>query len=120
METNNFSLSLLLKYLGLFLLIPKYFLFSFKRFLFENFRYSVDLANIISLALTNIFSILYILSITRSDILSLILFIASIKGYISFTSFGYYITKKTKQQSLYSGSIIGKKETFGLQAKLPI
>jgi hypothetical protein len=71
-------------------------LFSFKGFLFENFGYLVDLVNITSLALTNILGILYILSIARSDILLLILFIASIRGYVSFTSFGYYVTKKDK------------------------
>jgi hypothetical protein len=110
----------LLKYLGPFLFIPKYFSFSFKRFLLENFRYSVDLANIASLALTNTLGILYILSITRSDILSLILFTASIRGYVSFISFDYRVTKKTKQRSLRSGSIIGKKEVFGFQAKFLI
>jgi hypothetical protein len=71
-------------------------LFSFKGFLFENFGYLVDLVNITSLALTNILGILYILSIARSDILLLILFIASIRGYVSFTSFGYYVTKRNK------------------------
>jgi hypothetical protein len=86
----------LLKYLGFFFLIPKYFLFSFKRFLLENFRYSVDLINIISLVLTNILGILYMFSIARSDILLFILFITSIKGYVFFTSFGYRITKKNK------------------------
>jgi hypothetical protein len=68
-------------------------LFFFERFLFENFRYLVDLANIISLALINIFGVLYILNIARSNILSLILFIASIRGYVSFISFSYRITK---------------------------
>jgi hypothetical protein len=95
-ETNDFSLGFLLKYLGLFLFIPKYFLFSFKGFLFENFRYLVDLINIISFVLTNILGILYILNIAQSDILLLILFITSTRGYISFTGFSYYITKKNK------------------------
>jgi hypothetical protein len=95
-KINNFSLGFLLKYLGFFLFILKYFLFSFKRFLFENFEYSVDLANIIGLALINILGILYIFSIARSDILLLILFIASTKGYVSFTSFSYRVTKKNK------------------------
>jgi hypothetical protein len=95
-ETDNFSLGLLLRYLGLFLLIPKYFSFSFKGFLFENFRYSVDLTNIISLALTNILGISYVLSIARSDILLFILFITSIRGYVSFISFSYRVTKRNK------------------------
>jgi hypothetical protein len=95
-ETNNFSLSFLLRYLGFFFFIPKYFSFSFKGFLLENFRYSVDLANIAGLALTNILGILYVLSITQSDILLFILFIASIKDYVSFIGFSYYITKRNK------------------------
>jgi hypothetical protein len=95
-ETDNFSLSFLLRHLGFFLLIPKYFSFSFKGFLLENFGYLVDLTNIISLVLTNIFSILYILNIARSDILSLILFIASTRGYVSFTSFSYRVTKRNR------------------------
>jgi hypothetical protein len=95
-ETDDFSLSFLLKYLGLFLFILKYFLFSFKGFLLENFRYLVDLANIAGLALTNILSILYILNIARSDILLLIFFITNTRGYVSFTSFGYYITKRNR------------------------
>jgi hypothetical protein len=86
----------LLRYLGFFFLIPKYFLFSFKGFLFENFRYSVDLINIAGLALTNILSILYILNIARSDILLFIIFTASTRGYISFISFGYRVTKRDK------------------------
>jgi hypothetical protein len=68
-ETNNLSLSFLLKYLGFFLLILKYFLFCFKGFLFENFRYSINLTNIISLILTNILGISSIFYITRGDIL---------------------------------------------------
>jgi hypothetical protein len=95
-ETDNFSLGLLLRRLGLLLLIPKYLSFSFKGFLLENFGYSVDLINITGLALTNIFSILYILSIARSDILLLILFITSTRGYVSFTGFSYYITKRNR------------------------
>jgi hypothetical protein len=71
----------------------KLLLFFFKGFLFENFRYSVNLANVISLALTNILGVSYILDITRSDILLFILFIANTKSYVSFTSFCYYITK---------------------------
>jgi hypothetical protein len=116
-KTDNFSLGLLLKYLGFFLLIPKYFLFSFKGFLFENFGYLVNLTNIVGLALTNILGISYILNIAWSDILLFIFFITNIRGYVSFTGFSYRVTKKTEQQSLYSGSIIGKKEAFGLQAK---
>jgi hypothetical protein len=96
METDNFSLGLLLKYLGPFLLIPKYLSFSFKGFLLENFGYSVDLTNITGLALMNILGIPYIFSIARSDALLLILFIASIRGYVSFTGFGYRITKRNK------------------------
>jgi hypothetical protein len=75
METNDFSLSLLLKYLGFFLFILENFLFCFKIFLFENFRYSIDLTNIINLILTNIFGISSILDIIQGDILLLILFI---------------------------------------------
>jgi hypothetical protein len=95
-KTDDFSLGFLLRYLGFFLFIPKYFLFSFKGFLFENFRYSVDLTNIINLALTNILGILYVLNIARSDILLFIFFIISIKGYISFTGFGYCVTKRNR------------------------
>jgi hypothetical protein len=65
-------------------------------FLFENFKYSVDLANIISLVLTNILGVLYIFDIARSNILSLVLFTISIGGYVSFASFSYCITKKNK------------------------
>jgi hypothetical protein len=68
-ETNNFSLSLLLRYLGFFFLIPEYFLFCFKGFLFENFRYSVDLTNIVNLVLTNILGIPGIFYIARGNIL---------------------------------------------------
>jgi hypothetical protein len=68
-------------------------LLFFKRFLLENFRYSVDLADIIGFALTNILGVLDILNIARSNILLLILFIISIRGYVSFTSFSYYVTK---------------------------
>jgi uncharacterized membrane protein YhaH (DUF805 family) len=68
-------------------------LFFFKRFLFENFRYSVNLANIAGFVLTNILGIPRILDIARSNILLLVFFIASIRGYVSFASFGYCITK---------------------------
>jgi hypothetical protein len=68
-------------------------LFCFKRFLFENFRYSVDLANITSLVLTNILGIPSIFHITRGDILLLVFFITNIRNYVFFSSFGYYITK---------------------------
>jgi hypothetical protein len=95
-ETDDFSLGLLLRHLGLFLLIPKRFSFSFKGFLLENFGYSVDLANIAGLALINILGILYMLNIARSDILLLILFIASIRGYVSFSGFSYRVTKKNR------------------------
>jgi hypothetical protein len=71
----------------------KLLLFLFKRFLLENFRYSVDLADIASLALTNILGVSNILNIARNNILLFILFITNTKGYISFISFGYYITK---------------------------
>jgi hypothetical protein len=95
-KTDNFSLGLLLKRLGLFLFIPKYFSFSFKGFLLENFRYSVDLTNIAGLALTNTLGILYMFSIARSNILLLIFFTTSIRGYVSFTSFSYRVTKRNK------------------------
>jgi hypothetical protein len=68
-------------------------LFLLEGFLFENFRYSVDLANIIGLALTNILGVSRVLDIARSNILLLVLFIASTRGYVSFASFSYYVTK---------------------------
>jgi hypothetical protein len=71
-------------------------LFSFKGFLLEDFGYPVDLANIAGLVLTNILGILYMLNVTRSDILLLILFIASTRDYVFFTSFSYCITKENK------------------------
>jgi hypothetical protein len=74
----------------------KLFFFFFKRFLFENFRYSINLVNIINLVLTNILSVPSIFNIARNDILLLILFITNIRGYISFISFGYYVTKRNK------------------------
>jgi hypothetical protein len=78
-------------------------LFFFERFLFENFKYSVDLTNIIGLALTNILGVLYILDIARSNILLLILFITSIKSYVSFTGFSYYVTKGNKTTIIMFG-----------------
>jgi hypothetical protein len=109
-ETGNFSPGLLLehlgpsyRYLGLLLgclgplfFFLEYFSLLLEGFLFENFKYSVDLANIAGLALTNILGVPYILDITRSNILLLIFFTASTRGYISFISFGYYITKRNK------------------------
>jgi hypothetical protein len=109
-ETGNFSPGLLLGRLGLscrclglllgrlgpFFFLPEYFSFLLEGFLFENFGYSIDLANIAGLALTNTLGILYVLSIARSDILLLILFIASTRGYVSFISFGYRVTKRNK------------------------
>jgi hypothetical protein len=71
----------------------KFLLFLFKRFLLENFGYSVNLANIIDLVLTNILGVSSILNITRSNILLLIFFITNTRGYVSFISFSYYITK---------------------------
>jgi hypothetical protein len=68
-------------------------LFFLKGFLLENFRYSVNLANIAGLVLTNILGILYVLNIARNNILLLILFITNTRGHVSFTSFGYHITK---------------------------
>jgi hypothetical protein len=95
-ETDDFSLGLLLRYLGLFLLILKHLSFSFKGFLLENFRYSIDLTNITGLALTNTLGILYIFNIAQNDILLLVLFIISTRGYVSFTSFSYRVTKRNK------------------------
>jgi hypothetical protein len=92
-ETNDFSLDFLLKHLGFFLLILEYFLFCFKKFLFENFGYSIDLVNIIGLALANILGAPSILYITRGDILSFVFFIASIRNYVFFSNFSYCITK---------------------------
>jgi hypothetical protein len=74
----------------------KFLLFFLEGFLFENFRYSVDLANIISLALTNILGVSYVFDIARNNILLLILFIASTGGYVSFISFSYHVTKRNK------------------------
>jgi hypothetical protein len=102
-ETDNFSLGLLLRYLGLLLLIPKYFSFSFKGLLLKNFGYSIDLTNITGLTLTNTLGILYILNIARSDTLLLILFTTSIRGYVSFTGFGYRVTKKNRSTIVIFG-----------------
>jgi hypothetical protein len=82
-----------LKYLGFFFLIPKYFLFYFKGFLFENLRYTVNLTNIIGFILVNILSILGIFNSTRNNILLIILFITNTRSYVSFACFCYYITK---------------------------
>jgi hypothetical protein len=41
----------------------------------------------------NILGVLYMFDIARSNILLLILFITSIRGYVSFASFGYRVTK---------------------------
>jgi hypothetical protein len=71
-------------------------LFFFKRFLLENFRYSIDLADIINLVLINILDISNILNIARSDILLFILFIINIKSYVFFISFSYHIIKGNK------------------------
>jgi hypothetical protein len=71
-------------------------LFLLKGFLFKNFKYSVDLANIIGLALTNILGVLYILDIAWSNILLLILFTTSTRGYVSFISFSYCVTKRNR------------------------
>jgi hypothetical protein len=71
-------------------------LFCFKGFLFENFRYSIDLANIISLALIDILGMSSIFYITRGDILSLVFFITNTRSYISFSSFSYRVTKGDK------------------------
>jgi hypothetical protein len=95
-KTNNLSLSFLLRYLGFFLLIPKYFLFCFKKFLFENFRYSIDLTNITSLVLTNILGAPSMLYITWGDILLFVLFVANAKSYVSFSSFSYRVAKKNR------------------------
>jgi hypothetical protein len=74
----------------------KFLLFLLEGLLFENLRYSVDLANIIGLALTNILGIPCVLSVARSDILLLILFITSTRSYVFFTSFGYHVTKRNR------------------------
>jgi hypothetical protein len=95
-ETNNFSLGLLLKHLGLLLLIPKHLSFCFKGFLFKNFGYSIYLANVIGFALTNILNISSMFHIARSNILSLVFFITSIRSYISFASFGYCVAKRER------------------------
>jgi hypothetical protein len=59
-------------------------LFCFKGFLFENFRYSIDLINIINLVLINILGISSILYITQGNILLLVLFITNTRSYIFF------------------------------------
>jgi hypothetical protein len=117
-ETNDFSLGFLLKRLGLFLLIPKHLSFSFKGFLLENFGYLVDLANIVGLVLTNILGILYVLNIARSDILLLILFIASTRGYVSFTSFGYHVTKGDKTTIVMFGWYNKKERNFWFSSEI--
>jgi hypothetical protein len=71
-------------------------LFFLEGFLFENFRYSVDLINIAGFVLTNILGVPYVLDIARSNILLLILFTASTGGYVSFASFSYRVTKKNR------------------------
>jgi hypothetical protein len=68
-------------------------LFYFKRFLFENFKYSIDLANIASLVLIDILGISGIFYIARDDILSLVLLITSTRNYVSFSSFSYRVIK---------------------------
>jgi hypothetical protein len=74
----------------------KFLLLFFKGFLFENFKYSIDLADIAGLALTNILGVSSILNIAQNNILLFILFITSIKGYVSFISFSYRVTKGNK------------------------
>jgi hypothetical protein len=95
-ETGDFSPGFLLGYLGFLFFLPEYFSLFLKGFLFKNFRYSVDLANIISLALTNILGAPSILDIARSNTLLFILFITSIRGYISFTNLGYCVIKRNR------------------------
>jgi hypothetical protein len=56
----------------------KFLLLFFQGFLFENYKYTIDLVNIIGFALTNILSTTYIFNITRSDILLPILFVSRI------------------------------------------
>jgi hypothetical protein len=71
-------------------------LFFFEGFLFENFRYSINLADIVGLALTNILGVSSVFNIIRNDILLLILFITSIKDYVFFISFGYRVIKRNR------------------------
>jgi hypothetical protein len=96
----------------------KLLLFPLEGFLFENFRYSVDLANIAGFVLTNILGILYILNIARSNILLLILFIASTGGYVSFTSFGYRITKGDRTIIVIFGWYNRKRGSFWLSSEI--
>jgi hypothetical protein len=96
----------------------KLLLFFLKRFLFENFRYSVNLINITSLALINILGISRILDIARNNILLLILFIASIKGYVSFTSFNYRVTKRNKTTIIMFGWHNRKKRSFWFSSEI--
>jgi hypothetical protein len=93
-EINNFSLGLLLRYLGFFLLILEYFPFYFKGFLFENLGHSIDLANIAGLALMNILGISSIFHVTRGNILLFVVFIASTKSYVFFSGFSYRVIKR--------------------------
>jgi hypothetical protein len=74
----------------------KFLLFFLEGFLFENFKYSVDLTNIAGFALTNILGVPRVLNIARSNILLLILFTTSIRGYVSFAGFSYRIIKRNK------------------------
>jgi hypothetical protein len=117
-KTDDFSLGFLLRYLSFFFFIPKYFSFSFKGFLLENFGYSVDLANITGFVLTNILGILYIFSVARSNTLLLILFITSIRGYVFFTSFGYYIIKRNKTTIVIFGWYNKKKKNFWFSSEI--
>jgi hypothetical protein len=91
-------------------------LFLLEGFLFENFRHSVDLANVIGFILTNILGAPNILDIARSNILLLIFFIASIRGYVFLLVLAIMLLREIEQQLLCSGNIIERKESYSFQA----
>jgi hypothetical protein len=68
-------------------------LFLFEKFLLKNCRYTIDLANVIGLALTDIFNATGIFDIAGGNILLSVLLVSGTRSYISFTSSFYNITK---------------------------
>jgi hypothetical protein len=93
-------------------------LFLLEGFLFENFRYSVDLTNIAGLALTNILGISRILNIARNNILLFIFFTTSTRGYISFTGFSYRVTKIDRTTIITFGWHNRKERNFWLLSEI--
>jgi hypothetical protein len=117
-ETDDFSPGLLLRYLGLFFLILKYFPFCFKGFLFENLGYSINLADIAGLALTNILGISSMFHITRSNALSPVVFTTSTRSYVSFTSFSYRVIKGNRTTIVAFGWYNRKKRRSWLSSNI--